>query len=91
MNLLNPAADTYTVYVHGYDVPVPVANFTLFTWALPASAAGNMTVAAPGPASIGTNGTILVDGCARPRRVDDRVIRGPQQLPSQACAGGSSR
>jgi hypothetical protein len=44
VDLLNPAADTYTVWVHGFAPDGPDASFTLFSWALPATAAGNMTV-----------------------------------------------
>ena len=47
VNLLNPAAGTYTVCVHGFGVPPGAANFTLFTWLLGSTAAGNMTVTAP--------------------------------------------
>jgi subtilisin family serine protease len=57
VNLLNPAAGTYTVWVHGYAVQT-TANFTLFTWVLGSSAAGNMTVGAPSSATLGTSGTI---------------------------------
>jgi subtilisin family serine protease len=57
-NVLNPAADTYTVYVHGFSVTAPAANFTLFNWLLPATAAGNMTVSAPTSATTGGTATI---------------------------------
>jgi hypothetical protein len=57
VNLLNPPADTYTVYVHGYGVP-GTANFTLFTWRLGSASAGNMAVTAPAAATLGTTGTI---------------------------------
>jgi subtilisin family serine protease len=57
VNLLNPAADTYTVYVHGFAVP-GTANFTLFSWVLGSAAAGNMTVTAPATAILGTTGTV---------------------------------
>lgn len=58
VNLLNPAADTYTVWVHGYNVPSPPATFTLFTWVLGSTAAGNMTVTAPTTATTGATGNI---------------------------------
>ena len=51
------AAGTYTVWVHGFAV-TGTANFTLFTWVLGSTAAGNMTVSAPATATIGTTGTI---------------------------------
>jgi subtilisin family serine protease len=57
VNLLNPAAGTYTVVVEGYATSNPSA-FTLFTWALGSTAAGNMTVAAPATATLGGTGTI---------------------------------
>lgn len=57
VNLINPAADTYTVWVHGFAVQT-TADFTLFTWVLGSGDAGNMTVAAPTSAVIGTAGTI---------------------------------
>ena len=57
VNLVNPAAGSYTVYVHGWGVP-GTASFTLFTWLLDSTAAGNMTVSAPGSATIGGTGAI---------------------------------
>jgi hypothetical protein len=59
VNLLNPAAGTYTVWVHGFAVP-GTANFTLFTWVLGSTDAGNMTVSAPASATIGGTGTITL-------------------------------
>jgi hypothetical protein len=56
-NLLNPPAGDYTVYVHGFAV-TGTANFTLFSWAVGMTSAGNMTVSAPAAATIGTSGTI---------------------------------
>jgi hypothetical protein len=58
VNLVNPAAGTYTVYVHGYNVPGGTATFTLFNWVLGSADAGNMTVTAPAAATLGTTGTI---------------------------------
>jgi hypothetical protein len=57
VNLLNPAADTYTAYVHGFAVP-GTATFTLFSWALGPAGAGNMTVGAPASAVLGATGAI---------------------------------
>jgi subtilisin family serine protease len=57
VNLLNPAADTYTVVVHGWGVP-GTSPFKLHTWLLGSTAAGNMTVTAPASATLGTTGTI---------------------------------
>jgi subtilisin family serine protease len=56
-NLLNPAADTYTVYVHGFAV-VGTTNFKLHSWVLGSAATGNMTVTAPATATLGATGTI---------------------------------
>ena len=56
-NLLNPPAGGYTVYVHGFAVP-GTATFTLFTWRLGTTAAGNMAVTAPAAAVTGATGTI---------------------------------
>ncbi len=58
VNLLNPAAGSYTVRVVGFAIPVGSANFKLFSWALGSSAAGNMTVAAPEFAVTGQTGAI---------------------------------
>ncbi|HEY3158933.1 MAG TPA: S8 family serine peptidase [Vicinamibacterales bacterium] len=57
VNLVNPAPDTYTVYVHAFNVTGTV-NFKLFSWLLDAAAAGNMTVTAPASATLGATGTI---------------------------------
>jgi subtilisin family serine protease len=55
----NPTAGTYTVYVHGFNTNGPSANFTLFSWQLGSSSAGNMTV--PGPVSVTNGGTVPVN------------------------------
>ena len=57
VNLLSPAADTYTVVVQGWGV-VGSSPFKLHTWLLGSAAAGNMTVSAPASATIGTTGAI---------------------------------
>ncbi len=57
INLVNPAAGTYTVVVEGYAAGSPT-TYTLFTWALDAAAAGNMTVTAPTTATAGGVGAI---------------------------------
>jgi hypothetical protein len=57
VNLLNPAAGNYTVVVQGWGVPGS-SPFVLHTWLLGSSAAGNMTISAPGAATIGTTGAI---------------------------------
>jgi hypothetical protein len=54
VNLVKPSAGDYTVWVHGWQTDGPDANFTLFTWALGAADAGNMTVTAPAAATLGS-------------------------------------
>ncbi len=58
VNLVNPAAGTYTVYVHGWGTDGPDAKYTLFHWLLGSADAGNMTVSAPPSATLGASGTI---------------------------------
>jgi subtilisin family serine protease len=57
VNLLNPAAGTYTVVVQGWGV-VGSSPFKLHTWLLGSADAGNMTVTAPATATTGGTGTI---------------------------------
>lgn len=61
INLVNPAAGTYTVAVTGFDVPGSSgAGFTLFSWILGTGAAGNMAVSAPAAATVGGTATIAL-------------------------------
>jgi hypothetical protein len=57
VNLLNPAAGTYTVVVQGWGV-VGSSPFKLHTWLLGTADAGNMTVSAPASATLGATGAI---------------------------------
>lgn len=57
VNLLNPAAATYTVVVQGWGV-AGSSPFRLHTWLLGTADAGNMTVSAPASATTGEVGTI---------------------------------
>jgi hypothetical protein len=57
VNLLNPAAGMYTVVVHGWGV-VGSSPFSLHTWLLDSTAAGNMTVTAPATAVVAQTGAI---------------------------------
>ena len=57
VNLVNPTAGAYTVYVHGFAV-TGTANFRLFSWLLGSASAGNMTVSAPASATLAATGTI---------------------------------
>jgi subtilisin family serine protease len=58
VTLVNPAADTYTVWVHGFAVSGGTSPFKLYQWLLGGTAAGNMTVTAPASATTGTTGSI---------------------------------
>jgi subtilisin family serine protease len=58
VNLVNPTAATYRVWVHGFATDGPDSNFTLFAWVLGSTDAGNMTVTAPATATTGTTGNI---------------------------------
>ena len=58
VNLISPTAGSYTVYVHGFNVPASGAHFRLFSWLLGSSSAGNMTVIAPPTATQGATGTV---------------------------------
>jgi hypothetical protein len=59
VNLLNPAADTYTVVVQGWGV-VGSSPFKLHTWLLGSADAGNMTVSAPASATTGATGNVTL-------------------------------
>ena len=63
VNLVNPAAATYTVVVQGWGV-AGSSPFKLHTWLLSGADAGNMTVDAPGTATTGGTGTITVTPAA---------------------------
>lgn len=80
VNLLNPPADTYRVWVHGFAV-TGTANFTLFNWVLGSSAAGNMTVSAPSSATTGTTGAISLTFSG--------LTSGTKYLGSVAYGGGT--
>jgi len=60
VNLVKPTAGTYTVRVVGFAVPSGAANFTLFSWSLGTSSAGNLGVTAPASATLGQPGTITL-------------------------------
>jgi subtilisin family serine protease len=57
VNLLNPAADNYTVVVQGWGV-AGSSPFKLHAWLLGSADAGNMTVTAPASATTAATGTI---------------------------------
>lgn len=84
VNLTAPAAGTYTVRVIGYAVPVGTANFTLFSWALGSSSAGNMAVTAPTTAVSGQTGAIGITATgltAGTRYLGSVVYGGTTNLP----------
>jgi hypothetical protein len=79
IDLRNPAAGTYKLYVHGWQTDGPDAVYTLFSWTLGTTAAGNMTVSpSSGSATVGgsTNITISWSGLAAGRRYLGRVSYG---------------
>jgi hypothetical protein len=57
-NVVNPAAGTYYVFMHGWGLPSGTSPFKLHAWALGSTAAGNMTVTAPASATQGATGAI---------------------------------
>ncbi|HSG85884.1 MAG TPA: hypothetical protein VLA23_06050, partial [Candidatus Limnocylindrales bacterium] len=61
VNLVLPAADTYRVWVHGWQTDGPDSNFTLFSWQVGlVDDAGNMTVSAPTSAATAATESIGV-------------------------------
>ncbi|MGH3712286.1 MAG: S8 family serine peptidase [Micromonosporaceae bacterium] len=60
VNLTNPTPATYKVYVHGWQTDGPDAAYTLFSWVLGSTDAGNLTVTGPSTAVIGASSTVEV-------------------------------
>ena len=58
IQLSNPTAATYRLFVHGWQTDGPDANYSLHAWALGTADAGNMTVTGPATATIGGSGTV---------------------------------
>jgi hypothetical protein len=58
IQLTNPAAATYRLFVHGWQTDGPDANYSLHAWALGTADAGNMTVSGPATATIGGTATV---------------------------------
>ena len=58
VDLVNPTAATYRVFVHGFNVPGGSTPYTFFNWVLGTADAGNMTVTAPSTAAVGATGQI---------------------------------
>jgi len=57
VNLDDPAAGTYTIYIHGWETDGPDASYTLFTWTV-AAVGGDLTVSVPGSATTATSGSV---------------------------------
>jgi len=58
IQLVNPTAATYRLFVHGWETDGPDANYSLHSWTLGTADAGNMTVTGPTTATIGGTGTV---------------------------------
>jgi subtilisin family serine protease len=58
IQLANPEAATYRLFVHGWETDGPDANYSLHSWTLGTTDAGNMTVTGPSTATIGGTGTV---------------------------------
>jgi subtilisin family serine protease len=58
IQLANPTAATYRLFVHGWETDGPDANYSLHSWTLGTADAGNMTVTGPDTATIGGTGTV---------------------------------
>jgi subtilisin family serine protease len=58
IQLANPTAATYRLFVHGWETDGPDANYSLHSWTLGTADAGNMTVTGPATATIGGGGTV---------------------------------
>jgi hypothetical protein len=58
IQLANPVAATYRLFVHGWETDGPDANYSLHSWTLGTTDAGNMTVTGPATATIGGTGTV---------------------------------
>jgi subtilisin family serine protease len=85
VNLLNPAAGTYWVYLDGFSIPGVGTSFTQFSWVLGSTAAGNMTVTPPAAATTGQTGTIGISTPgleARTKYFGSVVYGGTTNLPA---------
>jgi hypothetical protein len=61
IDLATPAAGTYRLYAHGWQTDGTSAAYTLFSWLVPSTAAGNMTVASStSSATVGGTADITV-------------------------------
>jgi subtilase family protein/fibronectin type III domain protein/PA domain-containing protein/peptidase inhibitor I9 len=61
IDLASPAAGAYKVYVHGWQTDGADAVYTLFSWLVPSTAAGNLTVtSSTSSATVGGTATLTV-------------------------------
>lgn len=81
VNVVNPAAGTYYVFMHGWGLPSASSPFKLHAWTLGATAAGNMTVSAPATAVTGQTGRIQI--------VTNGLTAGTKYLGSVAYDGAA--
>ena len=58
IQLSNPAAATYRLFVHGWQTDGPDAKYSVHAWALGTTDAGNMTASGPTTATTGGTGTV---------------------------------
>jgi subtilisin family serine protease len=58
VDVSNPVAGAYTVYLHGWGLPTGTSPYRLHTWLVGGAATGNLTVTAPPSAVVGATGTI---------------------------------
>ncbi len=81
VNLVNPGAGTYTVYMHGWGLPTGTSPFKLFAWVLGSAPEGNMTVGAPVTAVTGQTGAITLTTAG--------LLAGTKYLGSVAYGGAA--
>jgi subtilisin family serine protease len=59
VDIPQPADGTWTVYVHGWQTVGPDSEYTMYSWLVPATPGGNLTVdSAPASATLGETATI---------------------------------
>jgi subtilisin family serine protease len=58
IQLANPTAATYRLFVHGWATDGPDASYSFHAWTLGTADAGNMTATGPATATIGGTGTV---------------------------------
>lgn len=76
IQLSNPQAATYRVFVHGWQTDGPDANYSLHAWALGTADAGNMTATGPNAATLGGTATVNVSwsGLAADQRYFGAIV-----------------